>query len=306
VKVSVVTTVKDARDHIDEFLASVSAQTRAPDECVIVDGGSTDGTAEVLRAAEGITFIEEPGANISRGRNVAIRAASHDVIAVTDADCAPEPDWLERLLDPIESGADVAAGFYRPIADNFLQACMAAVNLPDAGDIDPGRFMPSGRSVAFTREAIEAAGGYPEWLDIGEDMYVDHRWRELGLEMRFVPDAVVRWRPRPTLGGTWAQYFSYARGDAIAGMHPERNAIRFAAYSGALFAWSSRRRLPKLLAVVAAGARAAEPMRRALSRFDDPAERAKAAVAVPILMAFTDIAKIAGYGAGLLTRSRRV
>jgi hypothetical protein len=179
---------------------------------------------------------------------------------------------------------------------------MAAVNLSDAEELDESRFMPSGRSVAFRREAIEAAGGYPEWLDIGEDMYVNHRWRELGLDMRLAPDAIVHWRLRPTLAESWRQYFKYARGDAIAGMYPERHALRFGAYSGALYAWSSNRRLPKLLALAAGAAYAATPVRRALSRFDDPADRAKAAVAVPALMAFIDTAKMVGYLAGLVRR----
>ena len=298
-KVSLITTVKDAMPHVGGFLASVSRQTRAPDEVIVVDGGSADGTAEILRAEPGITFLEEPGANIARGRNVAIRAAAHDVIALSDGDCALEPDWLERLLEPIEAGADVAMGFYRPVAEGFLENCIAAVNLPSADELAEDRFMPSGRSVAFRRGAIEAAGGYPEWLDIGEDMYVNHRWRELGLDMRLAADAVVNWHLRPTLGETWKQYFGYARGDAIAGMYPERHALRFAAYSGALHAWSSKRRLPKLVTVVAGAAYAWKPIRRALGRFEDPSDRAKAVLAIPALMAFIDAAKMAGYLAGL-------
>ena len=298
-KVSLIATVKDAAEEIGPFLESLAAQTRRPEEVVVVDGGSTDGTLERLREADGITLLEEPGANIARGRNLAIAAATHDVIAVTDADCVLEPTWLERLLAPLEDGADVSMGFYRPIADGFLQACMAAVNLPDAAEIEPARFMPSSRSVAFRREAIEAAGWYPEWLDIGEDMYVDHRWRELGLDLRFAPDAVVRWRLRGDLRGTWDQYFRYARGDAIAGMHPERHALRFAVYGGTLYAWGSPSRLLRLATLVGAGAYAARPMMRAMSRFEDPLERAKALVAVPALMAFVDVAKMAGYLAGL-------
>ncbi|MEW6058990.1 MAG: glycosyltransferase [Actinomycetota bacterium] len=301
-RVSLITTVKDAHDRIGEFLASIRAQTRPPEEVVVVDGGSTDGTLEVLRAAEGIVLIEEPGANIARGRNVALAAASYDRIAVTDADCVLEPDWLERILEPIEAGADVSMGLYGPLTETFLQRCMAAVNLPSADEIDESRFMPSHRSVALTRQAIETVGGWPEWLDIGEDMYVDHRWRELGLDMRLARDAVVRWRLRETLGETWTQYFRYARGDAIAQMHPERNALRFGAYGGALFALGSRGRILKLLALAGGMAYAARPVLRALSRVGDPAERAKAVVAVPALMAFTDIAKMAGYVAGLLGR----
>ncbi|HEX9122949.1 MAG TPA: glycosyltransferase [Actinomycetota bacterium] len=303
-KVSLIATVKDAGGRIGSFLESVAAQTRPPDEVVVVDGGSTDGTVEVLRRADGITLIEEPGANIARGRNVAIAAATHDAIAVSDADCEPEPRWLERLVAAVEEGADVAMGFYEPIADGFLARVMACVNLPDVSEIDPSRFMPSSRSVAFRRGAIEAADGYPEWLDIGEDMYVDHRWRELGLDLRFVPDAVVRWPLRATLAGTWTQYVRYARGDGVAGMHPERHALRFAVYGGALVAWSSRSRLLEAATLAGAAAYAATPVRRALRRFDDPSERARAVATVPALVAFVDAAKLVGYAAGLVARPR--
>ena len=297
-KVSLITTVKNAAEEIGPFLASLAMQSLAPDEVVVVDGGSTDGTLDRLRQAGGITLLEEPGANIARGRNLAIAAATHDVIAVTDADCVLEPDWLEHLVAPLAEGADVAMGFYRPISETFLQVCVAAVNLPDAEEIEPDRFMPSGRSVAFTRSAIAAAGGYPEWLDIGEDMYVDLRWRALGLEMRFVPEAVVNWRLRPTLRETWIQYFRYARGDAIAGMYPERHALRFGVYSGAAYAWSTKGTLRKAGALAGMAVYAAGPVRRVRSRFDEPAVRARAAIAVPALMAFVDSAKMAGWLAG--------
>ena len=119
-KVSLISTVKDAGpEHVREFLDSLRAQTRPPDETIIVDGGSTDGTLEVLEQATNLTVISEPGANISRGRNVAIAAAAHDVIAATDADCTLAPDWLERLLVPIEDGADVRGYFHWSNTDNF-------------------------------------------------------------------------------------------------------------------------------------------------------------------------------------------
>jgi glycosyltransferase involved in cell wall biosynthesis len=298
-KVSLVTTVKDAAGAIDEFLASIDRQTRTPDEVVVVDGGSTDGTVARLRRTPGITLVEERGANIARGRNLAIAVATHEVIAVTDADCVLEPEWLERLLGPLESGADVAMGFYLPIAEGFLESCMACVNLPDPEEVDEAAFAPSARSVAFRREAIEAAGGYPEWLDIGEDQVVDRRWRELGLDLRFVPDAIVRWRLRASLRETWVQYFRYARGDAIAGLYPERHALRFTVYGAALLAWGSRGRVRRAATVAAGGAYVARPIRRAMARFDDPARRAAAVAAIPALMAFVDLAKMAGYLAGI-------
>ena len=297
-KVSLIATVKDAGEHVERFLSSVTAQTRAPDEVVIVDGGSTDGTLGILREAEGVTLIEEPGANIARGRNVAITVATHDVIAVSDADCVVDPRWLEALLASIEAGADVAMGTYRPITERLFQRCIAAINLPDVDELEEATFMPSGRSVAFRREAIEAAGGYPEWLDIGEDMVVDLRWRELGIDMRLVRDAVVSWPLRSTLAETWRQYFRYARGDAIAGMYPERHALRFGVYAGGLYALSTKGVIRKLLVLGGAIAYVVGPLRRARRRFLDPGERTRAFVAIPALMALIDAAKMAGWLAG--------
>lgn len=305
-KISLISTVKNCAGSVDEFLASLAAQTRHPDEVIIVDGGSTDGTAERFERDDTVTLIREPGANISRGRNIALGAASHDLIALTDADCVLEPDWLEAIVAPLEAGADVSMGFYAPIIDGFFQDCMAAVNLPvDAAEVDPSTFMPSGRSVAYRRDAIDMAGGYPEWLAIGEDMWVDHRWRELGLDLRFAPEAVVRWRLRSGMLDTWVQYFRYARGDAQAGMYPERHALRYGVYAGASLALRSKRALPKLAALAGAAAYARTPIRRAWKRFDDPGERARAIIAVPALMMWIDTAKMAGYAAGLIDRARR-
>jgi glycosyltransferase involved in cell wall biosynthesis len=305
VKVSLICTVKDGAAHVEEFLRSIAAQTRAPEEVIVVDGGSTDGTLDLLRRDEGITLIEEQEVNIARGRNLAIAAAAHDVIAVSDADCVLDPAWLERIVAPIEAGADVSMGFYLPLTDGFLQECLASVNLPTGADeVDPATFMPSARSVAFRRGAIESVGGYPEWLDIGEDMWVNHRWRERHLDMRFVPDATVRWRLRPTMRATWAQYFRYARGDAQAGMHPERHALRFGVYTGLGVAAVSRRRWLGVAAAVGAVVYARTPVRRAWRRLPDARERAVAAVIVPALMGWIDTAKLAGYTVGLIDRAK--
>jgi glycosyltransferase involved in cell wall biosynthesis len=298
-KVSLVATVKDAGQDIEPFLASVRAQARQPDEVIVVDGGSTDGTWESLQQAGGILALQEAGANIARGRNVAIRAAAHDLIAVTDADCVLEPDWLARIVEPVERGADVAAGFYRPLGDSFLQVCAAAVSLPEAEELRPG-WMPSSRSLALRREVFEAAGGYPEWLEVGEDMYLNHRLVEGGARIELAPDAIAQWRMRPTLAATWRQYSRYAEGDAIAGMYPRRHAIRFATYVFGGLALLSGRRWARAVAAAAGLAYASRPIRRARHRLPAGSVQRRAAFgAVPAMMAFVDAAKMWGYVRGL-------
>jgi glycosyltransferase involved in cell wall biosynthesis len=303
VKVSLVATVKDAGPFIRAFLDSIEAQTRLPDEVVIVDGGSSDGTVGTLRTASSLTLIEEPGVNIARGRNLAVRAASHDVVAVSDADCVLAPDWLERILEPLERGADVSMGLYRPLTRTLFEACAAAISIKERSEIDPKTFMPSSRSVAFRREAFEAGGGYPEWLDLGEDMYLDHRWRDLGLRMDLSPGAVVFRRPRSSLSAYWRQFAGYAEADAQAGMHARRHAIRFGVYAGLAAALVSRRRLPLTLAGLAGVAYVSRPVRRAL-RLVPPrrSDRAAAILGTPALVAVTDLAKMAGYLRGLSRR----
>ena len=133
--VSLIATVRDERASIDALLTSLSAQERLPDGAVFVDGGSTDGTLERLTRLQhllpeaispqgsaeplpqpplpAVRVLSRPGANISRGRNLAA-AAGHDLLAVTDAGVRLHPSWLSRLLAPLERDPTlgVSAGFF--------------------------------------------------------------------------------------------------------------------------------------------------------------------------------------------------
>src|ERR1700724_3815809 len=112
--VSVASTVLNESDDIDSLVESLMHQTLAPAEVIIVDGGSTDGTWERLEAArtkyptlvpirdESCNLQRSPGP-IARGRNVAIAAASSDVVACADAGCIYHPDWFPTALPPLVS-----------------------------------------------------------------------------------------------------------------------------------------------------------------------------------------------------------
>ena len=108
-RVTVISTVLNEGASIRLLMDSLVAQTHLPDEVVITDGGSRDTTVAVLAEYTDrlpLRVLVEPGANISRGRNVAIQAATGDVIASVDAGVWLEPQWLERLVAPFDASTN--------------------------------------------------------------------------------------------------------------------------------------------------------------------------------------------------------
>lgn len=314
-RVAVIITVLNEADTILDLLHSLAAQTRPPDEVIVADGGSTDGTPEILNAYEGplsLRVLSVPGANISQGRNAAIRATAAPLIACTDAGVRLSPTWLEQLLAPWTEGDDppAVAGFFLPDPRTTFELALAATTLPLREEITPARFLPSSRSVAFKRETWERVGGYPEWLRYSEDVVFDLRVRGLVGEFAWAPDAVVAFRPRPTLAAFFRQYRNYAFGDGQADLWRLRHAIRYATYLvvlpllmlGGLLVHPTVWGL-LLLGGLAYCRRPWWRLARIGGTFDRRA-RLGAALWVPLLRALGDIAKMVGYPAGLWWRYR--
>lgn len=315
-KVTVIATVLNEEASITQLIDSLVAQTRQPDEVIIVDGGSVDATVERIRAAAAdrlnLQLLQLPGCNIAEGRNAAAARATGDVIAVTDAGVRLKPSWLEQLLLPFEKRrgrVDVVSGFFEPDPSNTFEIAMGATVLPTREEINPARFLPSSRSVAFTKDAWRRAGGYPEWLDYCEDVVFDLALRRSGCVFGWAPEAVALFRPRPNLRTFWQQYYRYARGDGKAGLWPERHAVRYASYLAGLRLLLAARRNRSLLLPLALGAllHLWTPYRRLASQLDGLPlpEKLQAVAWVPVIRLAGDLAKMAGYPVGVLWRMRQ-
>lgn len=319
--VSVVATVLNERASVDALTSSLAGQSRRPGECVVVDGGSSDGTWERLgdmraagAGAGAMVVLRQPGANIARGRNRAIAAARHDVIAVTDAGVRLAPEWLARLTAPLQRDAtlQVSSGFFHAAPQSLWELALGATTLPDVGEIDPARFLPSSRSIAFRREAWRRVGGYPEWLDYGEDLVFDLALRRAFGPARFVPRATVDFRPRPTPAAYFRQYYRYARGDGKADLWRRRHGIRYASYlAGGALLWlgvprpsasGSGRRGALALLPIGGVAYLRRPFIRLWLASANASEFCRAAPLVPLARLIGDVAKMLGYPAGLWWR----
>jgi len=316
-KISVIATVKNEEHSIHRLLDSLAAQTRLPDEVIIADGGSTDGTMRVLEeyvtgGVLPLRTLVRPGTNIAAGRNAAIEAATHQIIACTDAGVHLSPNWLADLLCPFEEDGTVpvVSGFFLPDSQTLFETALGATTLPALADVDPHHFLPSSRSVAYRRETWERVGRYPEWLDYCEDLVFDLRLYELFDAFPFVPQAVAYFRPRPNLRAFFRQYYRYARGDGKADTWRKRHLIRYATYLVLL---------PLLLGLVIGHSPwwalllltgAAFILRRPYQRLGPMLssygflDRARAALWVPIIVVTGDLAKMLGYPAGVWYRWR--
>jgi len=212
-------TVKNDAVGCAQTLGALTRQTRLPDEIIVVDGGSSDGTQRVVgqyaSALPQLRLIESPGANIARGRNVATQEATHEIIVSTDAGCLAEAHWFERIVTPFEQDLDTdfVAGVYRMDPHSLLEEVVGAATMRGCLELfDPRTFNPSARSMAYTKSLWLAAGGWPDWLGYSEDTLWDHKIRRMEACWKFAGDAAVAWRPRTTLRQIARQFFHYGTG----------------------------------------------------------------------------------------------
>jgi glycosyltransferase involved in cell wall biosynthesis len=110
-KVSLIATVLNADEHVGAFLASIEIQTRRPDQVIVVDGGSTDGTVDVARAARpDIRIVRQPGHGKGDALVAGLTACTGDAVVMIDADGSTDGREIPRFVDALMEGAAFVKG----------------------------------------------------------------------------------------------------------------------------------------------------------------------------------------------------
>jgi glycosyltransferase involved in cell wall biosynthesis len=190
-RVSIVIPARNAADTLGRTLAAVAGQRLDEDyEVVVVDKGSTDATAAILEAAPGpVRVVRSSPGPAGEARNEAVAAARGELLAFTDADCFPEPDWLAAGVRALET-ADLVQGTIRP--DPSVP--MGPFDRSLWAGSDDGLHRTA--NLFATRAAFDAAGGFEDAHPIGgrpfgEDVLLGWRIRRTGALSAFCADAVV-------------------------------------------------------------------------------------------------------------------
>lgn len=207
---SVVVPLYNKRDYVRQTVESVLAQSLQPLEVIVIDDGSTDGSAAAIAdlAGDRLRIVRQANAGVSAARNRGVAEARGRWIALVDADDL----WLESHLATLDelarrfSQADLVASSFRRVSPDAACAALLARPAPSR----PGLFdlftdrrddVLSASSVAIRREAFLAAGGFGN-LRVGEDTEF---WVRFALDHVFACDPRGTTLYRAVTGGTMDQ-----------------------------------------------------------------------------------------------------
>jgi len=206
-QVSVIIPVYNNAQGLARCLRCLERQTvpRETFEILIVDNGSNDDSADVAQKAGARVLVEaKPGSYVARNRGIA--ESRGRVLAFTDSDCLPRPDWLEKGLQAVDALPEpgYVAG---AIAIVFLQA-----DRPTAAELydsvfyfDQERYLARSHFAAtanllVTKEALYKVGPFDVSLKSGGDLEWGNRARSRGLKAVYCPIATVDHPARATFG----------------------------------------------------------------------------------------------------------
>ena len=182
-------------------LYSLRAQTRPPDEILVINNASTDETGAVARAVPGVRVVDEREKGLVVARETARRAATTDIVAYVDADCRAPITWLERVeAQFMKQGAAVAVtGPYKfydwdrtgRVLIRIYDLLVAPPTHAIVHDMLGLGAILYGGNFAVRREALATIGGFDRTIEFhGEDTNLGRRLTPVG-RVAMCPDCWV-------------------------------------------------------------------------------------------------------------------
>ena len=259
-RISVAICSKDGERWMPGCLDAV-AQIDYPDyEVIVVSDGSTDATASIARNAGARVIALPENRGLSAARNIALAAATGDIVAYLDDDARPDPQWLRYLALGFEQsdhvafgGPNIAPATDGPIADCVANAPGGPVHVLLNDEI--AEHVP-GCNLAVRRSALEAIGGFDERFRIaGDDVDVCWRLQESGGTIGFSPGAMVWHHRRNSIRTYLRQQRCYGRAEALLERKfPERyNRLGHLSWAGRIYGAGARMRQTERGARIAYG-----------------------------------------------------
>jgi len=199
-------------------LNSVKRQEGVSFETIVVDNGSTDGSADMAESQFGAEVIRNrENRGFCAANNLAIRTARGEFIALLNNDAEAEPGWLAALCRACSRAADVGMAASKVLVWEDPRRIDKAGHLifPDGqnrgrgtGALDQGQYdreeevlWPDGCAALYRREMLERIGGFDEdFFAYGDDAELGLRARIAGWRCVYTPQAVVRHHRGATLG----------------------------------------------------------------------------------------------------------
>ncbi|MGE3152401.1 MAG: glycosyltransferase family 2 protein [Nitrospiraceae bacterium] len=226
---SIVVPILNAARTLPVCLRALDRLCPAPDEVVLVDNGSTDGSLRLAQTFAGephpfrVRLLSSAPYSASIARNAGFKAATGDIVVFTDADCSPEPNWLGRLLecfDHHQIGAVAGRVVGHPGSTlPELFSTLYTLRLPKEASLHD-RWTPiqggfPTANLAVRRIVLERIQGFDERVAIyGEDYDLCVRLYADGWQLRYRPEAKVIHHHRTTLAGLLRQAFGFGLGHA--------------------------------------------------------------------------------------------
>jgi len=194
-------------------------------EIILVDGGSTDRTQEIIQSYP-VKLIVEKRKGLNVARNTGVKSSSGEIILFTDSDCVVPKDWIRQIVKNFrDKEIGCVGGTIFRYEDNFLSRYADESIMPALRrfrrrkileNVEPPMNYPAGCNMAFRRDVFSKVGEFDEEIHYGfdEDEFVERVCRA-GYKMVLDPKALVRHKHRTTLKGLLKQAFSYGKGGML-------------------------------------------------------------------------------------------